>query len=320
MNNNSAAATLRVQHLTCYEYDAPVELAHHLAHLRPRETAAQTVSGWRLTVAPEPDESSEELDASIDVFGNWRHCFSHARVHDRLEVLSTFEAALNTPSADKDQPSPPWEQVAARLRYRAGSMMPEASEFALGSPHAPRSALFVRFAGDLFAPNRPLLDAADALMRRVHDGFEYRTQSTDVATDAMQALQLRRGVCQDFAHVMIAVCRSMGLAARYVSGYLSTQPPAGQPRLVGSDASHAWVSVWCPLHGWVDFDPTNNIRPALEHVTLAWGRDYGDVAPLRGVIRGGTAARPQVQVTVEPVASDQRAAVMARPSSTTDSA
>ena len=190
--------------------------------------------------------------------------------------------------------------MAARLRYRAGSTMPEACEFALGSPHAPRSAQFVRFGGDLFAPNRPLLDASDALMRRVHDEFEYRAHSTDVATDALQALQLRRGVCQDFAHVMIAVCRSMGLAARYVSGYLSTQPPAGQPRLVGSDASHAWVSVWCPQHGWVDFDPTNRIRPALDHVTVAWGRDYGDVAPLRGVIRGGTAARPQVQVTVEP--------------------
>ena len=296
-----AAATLRVRHRTCYDYDAPVELAHHLAHLQPRATPVQAVSGWRLDVSPEPDDASETFDASVDVFGNWRHCFSHARVHDRLEVLSSFEAALSVPSVANAPSSPPWEQVAARLRYRAGSTMPEACEFALGSPHAPRSAAFVRFGGDLFAPNRPLLEAIDALMRRVHDGFEYRAQSTDVATDALQALQLRRGVCQDFAHVMIAVCRSMGLAARYVSGYLSTQPPGGQPRLVGSDASHAWVSVWCPVQGWVDFDPTNNIRPALEHVTLAWGRDYGDVAPLRGVIRGGTAARPQVQVTVEPV-------------------
>jgi transglutaminase-like putative cysteine protease len=296
----SAAATLRVRHLTRYEYDAPVELAHHLAHLRPRDTPAQTVSNWRLAVAPEADVN-DAFDASIDVFGNWRHCFSHARVHDRLEVLSSFEAALTPPQAADAGASPPWEQVAARLRYRAGSTMPEACEFALGSPHAPRSALFVRFAGDLFGPNRPLLDAIDALMRRVHEQFEYRTESTDVATDAMQALQLKRGVCQDFAHVMIAVCRSMGLAARYVSGYLSTRPPAGQPRLVGSDASHAWLSVWCPVQGWVDFDPTNNIRPALDHVTLAWGRDYADVAPLRGVIRGGTAAPPQVQVTVEPV-------------------
>jgi transglutaminase-like putative cysteine protease len=300
MTATKTNAALRVRHVTRYEYNAPVELAHHLAHLRPRETPAQAVSGWQLAVLPEPD-SSDPVDSSVDVFGNWRHCFSHARVHDRLEVVSSFEAMLTAPSVDSDAASPPWEQVAAQLRYRAGSTMPEACEFALGSPHAPRSALFVRFAGDLFAPNRPLLEAIDALMRRVHEQFEYRAQTTDVATDALQALQLRRGVCQDFAHVMIAVCRSMGLAARYVSGYLSTQPPPGQPRLVGSDASHAWVSVWCPRHGWVDFDPTNNLRPALEHVTLAWGRDYGDVAPLRGVIRGGTAARPQVEVTVEPV-------------------
>lgn len=295
----AAGATLRVRHLTRYDYGAPVELAHHLAHLRPRDTATQTVAGWDLRVTPEPDAAQPVLGADRDVFGNWRHFFSHARVHDRLEVVSSFDAALTLLSVDNGGASPPWEQVAARLRYRAGSTMPEASEFALGSPHAPRAAEFVRFAGDLFAPDRPLLAAIDALVQRVHEQFEYRAYSTDVATDALQALQLRRGVCQDYAHVMIAVCRSMGLAARYVSGYLSTQPPAGQPRLVGSDASHAWVSVWCPLRGWVDFDPTNRIRPALDHVTLAWGRDYGDVAPLRGVIRGGGTARPQVQVSVQ---------------------
>jgi len=292
---------LRVRHLTRYDYDAAVELAHHLAHLRPRETPWQSVDGWRIDIQPEPDAGAQTLDASVDVFGNWRHCFSHARVHDRLEVLSWFEATLS-PRAEPPT-SPPWEQVASRLRYRAGSTMPEACEFALGSPHAPRAAEFAQFAGDLFAPNRPLLDAVEALMHRVHDQFEYRGDSTDVATDALQALRLRRGVCQDFAHVMIAICRSLGLAARYVSGYLSTRPPPGQPRLVGSDASHAWVAVWCPASGWVDFDPTNALLPTLEHVTLGWGRDYGDVAPLRGVIRGGTAAEPRVEVTVEPVSA-----------------
>jgi len=293
------AVALRVRHMTRYDYGAAVEIAHHLAHLRPRETPWQDVSDWGIDVRPEPDAGAT-ADAGIDVFGNWRHCFSHARVHDSLEVLSTFVAALQPRAPVVDAASAPWEQVAAQLRYRAGSTMPEACEFALGSPHAPRHAAFVRFAGDLFAPNRPLLDATQALMQRVHEQFDYRTNATDVATDALDALRLHRGVCQDFAHVMIATCRSLGLAARYVSGYLSTRPPQGQPQLVGSDASHAWVAVWCPLHGWIDFDPTNNLRPALEHVTLAWGRDYGDVAPLRGVIRGGTAARPQVEVTVEP--------------------
>lgn len=302
MSAVSTTAALRVRHLTRYEYDAPVELAHHLAHLRPRDTAWQSIADWRLDIAPEPDSAlAIGGDADVDVFGNWRHCFSHARVHDRLEVLSSFAARLSVATDAAPAASLPWEQVAARLRYRAGSTMPEACEFALASPHAPRSPEFVRFAGELFAPNRPLLEAADALMQRVHDEFEYRALSTDVGTDAVQALRLRRGVCQDFAQVMIATCRSMGLAARYVSGYLSTRPPPGQPRLVGSDASHAWVSVWCPVTGWIDFDPTNNVKPALDHVTLAWGRDYGDVAPLRGVIRGGTAAKPQVEVTVEPV-------------------
>ena len=296
-------AVLRVRHLTRYDYGAAVELAHHLAHLRPRETPWQSVRDWQIAIAPEPDSGARAIDASIDVFGNWRHCFSHARVHDRLEVLSSFTAGLSPRTVPSGAASPPWEQVAARLRYRAGSTMPEACEFALGSPHAPRAAVFAQFAGELFAPSRPLLEAAEALMRRVHEQFEYRTDSTDVATDALQALCLRRGVCQDFAHVMIATCRSLGLAARYVSGYLSTAPPPGQPRLVGSDASHAWVAVWCPVSGWVDFDPTNAVRPALEHVTLAWGHDYGDVAPLRGVIRGGTKAHPHVQVTVEPLSA-----------------
>ncbi|HET7526360.1 MAG TPA: transglutaminase family protein [Burkholderiaceae bacterium] len=296
----AAGAMLRVRHLTRYDYDTAVELAHHLAHLRPRETPWQAISDWQIDVQPVPDAGARAIDVSVDVFGNWRHCFSHARVHDRLEVTSSFVAALQ-PRAAQGGSGPPWEQVAAHLRYRAGSTMPDACEFALGSPYAPRAAAFAQFAGDLFAPHRPLLEAADALMRRVHAQFEYRAQSTDVATDALQALRQRRGVCQDFAHVMIAACRSLGLAARYVSGYLSTHPLDGQPRLLGSDASHAWVAVWCPLNGWVDFDPTNNVWPSLEHVTLAWGRDYGDVAPLRGVLRGGTAAHPQVHVSVEPV-------------------
>jgi len=293
------AATLRVRHETRYEHGAPVALAHHLAHLRPRETPQQSVADWQLLIAPEPDGGEVAIEAGLDVFGNWRHSFSHTRVHDRLSVVSSFVASLRRD--DAPGPGLPWEQVAARLRYRAGASMPEASEFALGSPYAPRAAQFAQFAGDLFAPNRPVLDAAAALMHRIHAGFEYRAHSTDVATDAAQALRLRRGVCQDFAHVMIAALRSIGLAARYVSGYLLTQPPSGQPRLVGGDASHAWVSVWCPQAGWVDLDPTNDVATDCDHITLGWGRDYADVAPLRGVITGGSSARPLVAVTVLPV-------------------
>lgn len=292
-------ATLQVQHETHYAYGAPVLLAHHLAHLRPRDTARQSVRDWRLQVLPAPDGGETGIDAGLDVFGNWRHTFSHAAVHEQLKVVSSFVADMGPPAPVG--PGLPWEQVAAALRYRAGAVMPEACEFALGSPFAPRAPAFAEFAGELFAPNRPLIDAARALMHKVHGEFAYQSAATDVATDALVALGLRRGVCQDFAHVMIAVLRTLGLAARYVSGYLLTQPPPGQPRLVGADASHAWVAVWCPREGWVDLDPTNNVVAGADHVTLAWGRDYADVAPLRGVIRGGSTARPTVAVTVSPL-------------------
>ena len=303
--------TLRVRHDTVYHYDQPVSVAHHLAHLRPRDTATQQVSGWQLQITPEPDpvawatagSPTGAVQESQDAFGNWRHAFSHARVHESLQVVSSFAATLAPPPPVDATASPPWEQVAAQLRYRAGSVMPPASEFALGSPLAPRGEHFARFAGDIFGPQRPLLEAAWALMQRIHAEFHYDPQSTHAATPAADALQGRRGVCQDFAHVAIAALRSLGLAARYVSGYLLTQPPPGQPRLVGADASHAWFDIWCPLHGWVALDPTNNIRAGQDHVTLAWGRDYGDVAPLRGVIRGGgdDSAAPEVGVTVERV-------------------
>jgi transglutaminase-like putative cysteine protease len=191
--------------------------------------------------------------------------------------------------------------VAQSLRYHAGAVHSEAVEFSLPSQFAPRSAALAAFGRLAFTPGRTLADGAMALMAQVYERFEYQPLSTTVHTRATEALAQSRGVCQDFAHVMIGACRSLGLAARYVSGYLLTQPAAGQPRLVGADASHAWVAVWCPEQGWLALDPTNCVRAGADHVTLAWGRDYGDVAPLRGVIRGGGRAQPRVAVTVEPV-------------------
>lgn len=289
---------LQVTHETCYDYDAPVEVAHHSAWLRPRDTEVQKVQRWDLQIDPLPESRVQE---SRDAFGNWRHGFSHSRVHDRLTVTSRFLALLSMPPPiDMDQ-STPWEEAAAALRYRAGVTQPEAVEFMLPShfsPHAPELAAYAR---DLFQPGRPLLQGAHALMTRIHARMEFKPNSTDVATNALQALAQGQGVCQDFAHLMIGAMRSLGLAARYVSGYLLTQPPEGQARLIGADASHAWVAVWCPLHRWVALDPTNNVVVGQDHVTLAWGRDYADVAPLRGVIRGGGTAPPSVGVTVEPV-------------------
>jgi transglutaminase-like putative cysteine protease len=294
---------LSVVHETTYHYDTPVEVAHHSAWLRPRDTELQQVQDWTLTINPEPEAPVQQ---SRDAFGNWRHGFSHARVHDTLVVTSQFSVRLVPPQAGltaDNSDSPPWPEVVQALRYRARVQQPDAVEFVLGSHFAQHHAELAAFADSCLSdePGRPLLAAAHALMAKVHGHMAYKPNSTDVATNALQALRQAKGVCQDFAHLMIGALRSHGLAARYVSGYLLTQPPPGQPRLVGADASHAWVAVWCPLHGWVALDPTNNIPVGQDHVTLAWGRDYADVAPLRGVIRGGGSAPPEVAVTVAPI-------------------
>ena len=289
---------LAVCHETRYHYDRPVEVAHHSAWLRPRDTEVQHVQRWALKIEPQPDDAVQD---SRDVFGNWRHGFSHARVHDTLTVTSVFQVRLAAPPPLDADLSPPWEEAAQALRYRAGVTQPDAVEFVLPSHFSPCDARLAAFAQDLFTPLRPLLQGALGLMSRIYQRMEFNAQATDVATNALQALAKGQGVCQDFAHLMIGAMRSLGLAARYVSGYLLTEPPAGQPRLIGADASHAWVEVWCPLHGWVALDPTNDIAVGQDHVTLAWGRDYADVAPLRGVIRGGGTAPPEVAVTVEPV-------------------
>lgn len=309
----NALRWLRVRHQTVYDYDAPVELAHHMAYLSPRTTESQLVRHWSLAIDPSPDEWVElahqpegrgapPSQMSEDAWGNARLVFSHARVHERLSVTSVFDAGL-TPVAPPDrQASPDWEAVADSLRYHAGAVSSEAVEFTLPSSFAPRDPALAAFAREAFTPGRSLADGALALMHQVHEQFSYQPLATQVDTRATEALAQRRGVCQDFAHVMIGACRSLGLAARYVSGYLLTHPPAGQPRLLGADASHAWAAIWCPEQGWLALDPTNDVPAGLDHVTLAWGRDYADVAPLRGVIRGGGRAQPRVAVTVQPLA------------------
>jgi transglutaminase-like putative cysteine protease len=179
----------------------------------------------------------------------------------------------------------------------------EACRYRFESPYVHLKRSFVEFSQVCFPPGRPLLLCVQALMEKIFEEFTFDEEATQVATPLVEVLERRRGVCQDFAHLMLACLRSRGLAARYVSGYLLTQPPPGQPRLIGADASHAWVSVFCPASGWVDFDPTNNVQPALEHISLAWGRDFSDVSPLRGVILGGGTHDPEVRVTVMPVSA-----------------
>ncbi len=313
---------LRVRHDTSYRYDAEVEGAHHLAHLRPRDTATQQIRAWSLVVSPHPDagvELASGIRETIDPWGNARQVFAHSQVHDQLDVIAAFEAGISAQPLPPPGTSQPWREVARELRLHAGasahgvhaSDLPEdrraeraafeAAEFALDSSLAPRARALAEFARADAEANVGIVELALALMHRIHAEFDYLPQSTSVTTGALEALSLRHGVCQDFAHVLIGACRSLGLAARYVSGYLLTQPPPGKPRLVGADASHAWAAVWCPPYGWLALDPTNDVAVGQDHVTLAWGRDYADVAPLRGVIRGGSGNAPRVGVTVEPL-------------------
>lgn len=287
-----------VRHETEYRYDSDVTVSRQALHLVPRELARQHCLGHALQIDPVPTLRSDDSDC----FGNPLTRLEIDVPHRRLFVASDFDVELAARGPVAYDDSPPLADVAGRFEYAAGHVPDaadlDASRFRFESP-------FVRFNADLVAYARaamftgaPLLAVCNVLMGRIHADFRYETGATNAATPLSEVLELRRGVCQDFAHVMIGCLRVAGLPARYVSGYLRTQPPAGQPRLVGADASHAWVSVYCPNQGWVDFDPTNNVIPDLDHVTLAWGRDFGDVSPMRGVILGGGEHRLRVAVTV----------------------
>jgi transglutaminase-like putative cysteine protease len=194
-----------------------------------------------------------------------------------------------------------WEEVRRWLHDGIGEQVLDPNQYLFSSPYVPVSAALADYARPSFPPGRPLLAAALDLTRRIHQDFEYDSDATTVSTPVEEVLQQRRGVCQDFSHLQIACLRSLGIAARYVSGYMLTMPPPGQPRLIGVDASHAWVSVYCPDLGWVDLDPTNDLMVDTLHVTVACGRDFSDVSPIHGVILGGGEHELEVQVTVRPV-------------------
>ena len=294
------SAHYQIFHDTCYHYDSPVSLAQQLAHLWPRECTWQRCTEQQLLISPNPTTRRDELD----VFGNPLTRLAFERPHDELQVNARLTVeVLARPLADFSL-SPAWEQTRDALTYSSQPLsaeMLEACRYRFQSPYVHLKRSFVEFSESCFPPGRPLLLGVQALMQKIFSEFTFDAEATQVATPLVEVLERRRGVCQDFAHLMLACVRSRGLAARYISGYLLTQPPPGQPRLIGADASHAWVSVFCPVLGWVDFDPTNNVQPALEHITLAWGRDFSDVSPLRGVILGGGSHDPEVRVTVMPL-------------------
>ena len=304
---------LHLAHETHYQYSPAVENAHHVVHLQPSSSATQTVISHHLVIDPPPDQHRESRDS----YGNSRTFFSLHRSHGELRVsarsvVQTLARAPNSPPSTM-----PWEAVRDRFSYRAGSAYDAAWQFVFASPLVARHSEFVDFALPSFTPTRPVAEAAHDLMTRLYRAMTFDDGATDVNTPPLEALRLGKGVCQDFAHIMVACCRALGLPARYVSGYLLTQPEPGQPRLVGCDASHAWVSVFCPggfdsdqlatgkapeqIGGqWLDFDPTNNRVPLDDYITLATGRDYLDVCPLRGVIHGGAQHTLSVAVTVTP--------------------
>ena len=299
---------LEVVHETRYDYASPVSPALHLAHLQPRSDAGQQVAASRLEIEPPPDERRDDSD----VYGNQRCTFSVIAAHRALQVRASSRVGVAPRfAALKAEHGEAWESVARRLRYVARAAFEPALEFALPSARVPRLEALRDWALPSFAPGRSVAGGAIDLMHRLYRDFQFDGTATEVDTPLAQAFAQRRGVCQDFAHVLAGALRMLGLPARYVSGYLLTTPAAGAPTLVGADASHAWVQVWAPQTTglpvdddgpWLDLDPTNDLVPAADHVRLAVGRDYTDVTPLRGVIRGGGSHRLTVSVQTRRVA------------------
>lgn len=280
----------RVRHRTLYRYDEPVDLAAHMLHLLPRVLPGQRVLRAVLDAAPAP---SRVVDGQ-DHFGNAVRWLFLDRPHERFSV--TLRAEVEVGFAPPPAASPDWESVAEAARI-GGPRGWQAAEFACPSPLAPADPAAGAYARASFPPGRPVLDGLRELARRIHEDFAFRPGQTTIHTPVGRVLELRAGVCQDFAHLMIAGLRALGLPARYVSGYLRTHPPPGRAPLRGADQSHAWVGCWLgPELGWVDLDPTNDLVVGCEHVVLGWGRDYADVSPLRGVILGGGAHRVEVGV------------------------
>ncbi len=287
-----------VRHETRYDYSAPVAHAHHLLHLSPRETAWQKVLSHRLEIQPTVANSSEDRDA----FGNRVTRIEMARAHRQLQVIGHSQIELLPRSQPAAIDSLPWERVRDDLTYCSRPRTTrelEVAAYRVESPYARIKNAFGEFVADCFPHGRPILVCAEALMHKLYEEFTYDPTATTVGSSVASILETRRGVCQDFTHLMIACLRSRGLSARYVSGYLRTIAPEDGEALTGADASHAWVSVYAPPFDWVDLDPTNDVRVNTDHITLGWGRDFSDVSPVRGVIVGGGEHTVTVGVSVQ---------------------
>jgi transglutaminase-like putative cysteine protease len=289
----------RVRHVTTYDYADPVSVSHHVLRLTPRNLARQRCSGSRIAIAPSPQSSTTRTD----YFGNVLTFFTLREPHGRLRVEAGSELEVHSVDAQDFSRSLRWEMVPLSLQGHPSLEVLDAYQFVFDSERVGAKPELAAYARDSFLPGRPILEAVRDLTRRIHQDFRFDTEATEVTTPVETFFEKRRGVCQDFAHLEIACLRSLGLPARYVSGYLRTIPSPGCARLEGADASHAWCSAWSPDTGWVDFDPTNDCVPTDGHVTLAWGRDYNDVCPIHGVLLGGARHTLHVGVDVIPVES-----------------
>jgi transglutaminase-like putative cysteine protease len=296
-----SGALYRIEHETRYVHASGVSTSQHVAYLTPRTLPRQSVRWHELVIEPAPASRAQR----VDYFGNAVDQFTILTPYDEMCVVGRSVVAVSaTGPAPTLDAAAPWEAVRDGLFYHRGAPYEAAAEFSYPSPYIITAPELAEFARQSFVPQRPMIAAAIDLMHRIYGEFTFDSGATTIATPVTLVLANRRGVCQDFAHLQIGCLRALGLAARYVSGYLLTDPPPGQPRLVGADASHAWLSVWSPELGWVDLDPTNDVLPSHRHVTLAWGRDYGDVSPLRGVVLGDRAHTLHVGVSVTPAEED----------------
>ena len=285
----------KISHRTTYKYVYPVSFGNHVACLKPRSFARNQLVCNELHIHPAPTTCTER----VDYFGNQLCFFTIEEPHEELTVEARSEVVIDR-GHDAATQSLPWEESAKLLAEDHTESALEAHQFQFESPRIRMRPQFAAYALESFTPGRPMREALRELTARIHKDFCFDSKVTTVRTPTEEVFKKRRGVCQDFAHVQIACLRSIDIAARYVSGYLRTYPPPGKPRMVGADASHAWVSAYCRSLGWLDMDPTNDVAPTDGHVTLAWGRDYGDVSPLRGLILGGGDHTLDVAVDMEP--------------------
>lgn len=289
----------RVRHKTIYGYSLPVTLSHHLARLKPRNTPYQRVMSADVSMTPEPSFTADETDA----FGNTATFLTTETPHNEMTVVSDFTAEIKKPEYPQASSTPSWEETARKLSLPGTPELLEAAVMTCPSCFIPVTRESREYAALSMTPGRPVLEAAEEIMHRIYSDFIYDPSATSITTPVHETLCMKRGVCQDFAHVGIACLRSFGLAARYVSGYIRTRRAAeaesrGEIEMIGGDASHAWFSVFIPEFGWVDLDPTNNMYMQAEHLTVGWGRDFDDMSPVKGIMTGGGRHTITVDVSV----------------------